>query len=52
MIHVISVQAAEGGWSVRADAAENAMMFLSGAKAEQAARFLCAPAEAGLILAT
>jgi hypothetical protein len=79
VVHVISVQAAEGGWSVRADAADNAMMFLSGAKAEQAARklgeklaaegqtaeiriflrdgvqaarFLCAPAEAGLILAT
>lgn len=40
MIHVISVQAAEGGWSVRSDHAENAMMFLSGAKAEHAARQL------------
>jgi hypothetical protein len=79
MVHVISVQAAEGGWSVRANAADNEMMFLSGAKAEQAARklgeklaadgqtaeiriflrdgvqaakFLCAPADAALLVAT
>ena len=79
MVHVISVRAAEGGWSVRADAADNAMMFLSGAKAEkaarklgeqlaaegetaeiriflrdgiQAARFVCAPSDTGLLFAT
>ena len=40
MVHIISVQAAEGGWSVNSDATQNAMMFLSGAKAEQAARKL------------
>jgi len=78
MVHIISVQAAEGGWSVSSDATVNEMMFLSGAKAEraarhfgeklaaqghtaeiriflrdgaQAARFVCAPAEAGLALA-
>ena len=78
MVHVISVHAAEGGWSVRSSEVDNEMMFLSGAKAEQAARrlgeklaadgraaeiriflrdgtqaarFACAPAEAGLALA-
>jgi hypothetical protein len=78
MVHIISVQAAEGGWSVRSSTVDNEMMFLSGAKAEkaarhlgeklaadghtaeiriflrdgtQAARFVCAPAEAGLALA-
>jgi hypothetical protein len=78
MVHVISVQAAVGGWSVRSSAVDNEMMFLSGAKAEQAARrlgetlaadgqtaeiriflrdgsqaarFVCAPSEAGLALA-
>jgi hypothetical protein len=40
MVHIISVQAAEGGWSVSSDATLNEMMFLSGAKAEQAARKL------------
>lgn len=40
MVHVISVQAEVGGWSVRSSAADNEMMFLSGAKAEAAARKL------------
>jgi hypothetical protein len=40
MVHVISVQAAEGGWSVESNSTDNEMMFLSGAKAEQAARKL------------
>jgi hypothetical protein len=40
MVHVISVQAAVGGWSVRSSAADNEMMFLSGAKAEASARKL------------
>lgn len=40
MVHVISVNAAEGGWSVRSSTADNEMMFLSGAKAEFAARRL------------
>lgn len=40
MVHVISVTAAEGGWSVRSSGADNEMMFLSGAKAELAARRL------------
>ena len=78
MVHVISVHAADGGWSVRSSEIDNEMMFLSGAKAEkaarrlgetlaaegraaeihiflrdgtQAARFVCAPTEAGLALA-
>ena len=40
MVHVISVNAAEGGWSVRSSGADNEMMFLSGAKAERAAKRL------------
>ncbi|HET9161744.1 MAG TPA: hypothetical protein VFN88_14125 [Caulobacteraceae bacterium] len=40
MVHIISVQAAEGGWSVTSSGADNEMMFLSGAKAEFAARRL------------
>ena len=40
MVHVISVQAALGGWAVTSDATDNEMMFLSGAKAELAARRL------------
>jgi hypothetical protein len=40
MVHVISVHAAEGGWSVRSSEIDNEMMFLSGAKAEKAARRL------------
>jgi hypothetical protein len=40
MVHVISVQAADGGWSIRSNSTDNEMMFLSGAKAEQAARTL------------
>jgi hypothetical protein len=40
MVHIISVHAAEGGWSVTSSSTHNEMMFLSGAKAEQAARKL------------
>ena len=40
MVHVISVHAAEGGWLVRSSTIDNEMMFLSGAKAEGAARKL------------
>lgn len=40
MLDVISVIPAEGGWSVQAQGIESAMMFLSGAKAEAAARQL------------
>ncbi len=40
MVHVITVTATEGGWTVRHDFATNAMMFRSGAKAEAAARKL------------
>lgn len=41
MTHVISVLPAEGGWRVLAgEVAANEMMFLSGAKAESAARRL------------
>lgn len=41
MAHVISVLPAEGGWKVLAGTlAANEMMFLSGAKAETAARRL------------
>ncbi|CAN5268628.1 hypothetical protein BH11PSE2_BH11PSE2_05730 [soil metagenome] len=40
MVHIVSVTAAAGGWSVRASSADNEMLFLSGAKAEGAARRL------------
>ena len=40
MIHVISVTPAQGGWTVSAEPFANPMAFLSGAKAEAAARSL------------
>ncbi len=40
MLDVISVTPAATGWSVQARGMESAMMFLSGAKAEAAARKL------------
>ena len=40
MIRIISVQPFGDGWSVRSDAFDSEMMFLSGAKAEAAARRL------------
>ncbi len=40
MNRIISVQPAGGGWSVTSDAFDSEMMFLSGAKAEAAARRL------------
>lgn len=40
MIREISVIPAEGGWAVRSGGFANDMMFLSGAKAERAARKL------------
>lgn len=40
MVHVISVRPAVGGWSVRSSGTDNEMMFLSGAKAERAAKRL------------
>lgn len=40
MTHVISVMPADRGWMVRSEAFENDMVFLSGAKAEAAARRL------------
>jgi hypothetical protein len=40
MTRVISVKPAGGGWSVQSDAFDSEMMFLSGAKAEAAARRL------------
>ncbi len=40
MTHVISVVPADRGWMVRSAAFENDMAFLSGAKAEAAARRL------------
>lgn len=40
MNRVISVQPFGDGWSVRSDAFDSEMMFLSGAKAEAAARRL------------
>jgi hypothetical protein len=40
MTRIISVQPFGDGWSVRADAFDSEMMFLSGAKAEAAARRL------------
>jgi hypothetical protein len=38
MVQVISVTPVGEGWTVRADPFDNEMMFLSGAKAELAAR--------------
>ena len=40
MTRIISVQPIGEGWSVRSDAFDSEMMFLSGAKAEGAARRL------------
>lgn len=40
MVHIISVKPAVVGWSVQTDEALNEQMFLSGAKAEGAARSL------------
>jgi hypothetical protein len=40
MSRIISVQPFGDGWSVRSDAFDSEMMFLSGAKAEAAARRL------------
>ena len=40
MVRKIFVAPAENGWSVRSDGFENAMLFLSGAKAETTARKL------------
>lgn len=40
MVHVISVKPAVVGWSVETDETLNEQMFLSGAKAEGAARTL------------
>ena len=40
MIRKILVEPASNGWSVRSDAFENDMFFLSGAKAESTARKL------------
>jgi hypothetical protein len=40
MTRIISVQPAGDGWSVTSDAFDSEMMFLSGAKAEAAARRL------------
>ena len=42
MSRIISVQPLGEGWSVRSDAFDSEMMFLSGAKAEAAARRLAA----------
>ena len=42
MNRTISVQPFGDGWSVRSDAFDSEMMFLSGAKAEAAARRLAA----------
>ena len=40
MSFMITVRAAQDGWSVQGDTLENGMMFLSGAEAENAARAL------------
>ena len=37
---MISIRAAQDGWSLQGDTIENGMMFLSGAEAENAARSL------------
>jgi hypothetical protein len=42
MTRIITVQPMGDGWSVRSDAFDSAMIFLSGAKAEAAARRLAA----------
>ena len=38
MMRVISVTSADPGWTVRSEPFDNEMLFLSGAKAESAAR--------------
>ena len=40
MLHVIDVTPAQGGWTVSSNTFANPMAFLSGAKAEAAARSL------------
>jgi hypothetical protein len=40
MVHTICVRPFDAGWSVASDGADNDMLFLSGAKAEAAARAL------------
>ena len=40
MDHVITVAAIEGGWNVRSNLFDNEMLFLSGGRAEHAARQL------------
>ena len=40
---MISIRAAQDGWSVQGDTFENGMMFRSGAEAESAARALVVP---------
>ena len=40
MVHMISIKPLDAGWSVASDGADNAMVFLSGEKAEKAARAL------------
>ncbi|MGE5502472.1 MAG: hypothetical protein ACM3W4_11160 [Ignavibacteriales bacterium] len=40
MVHVINVEPGALGWMVSADAFDNCMVFLSGAKAEAAAKQL------------
>jgi hypothetical protein len=42
MTRIITVQPVGDGWSVQSDAFDSEMMFLSGAKAEAAARRLAA----------
>jgi hypothetical protein len=42
MTRIITVQPMGDGWSLRSDAFDSEMMFLSGAKAEAAARRLAA----------
>jgi len=37
MVHVISVEPLTVGWAVREESMENAQLFISGAKAEEAA---------------
>ncbi len=40
MVHTICVKPFDAGWAVASDGADNDMLFLSGAKAEAAARSL------------
>jgi hypothetical protein len=45
MEHVINVVAVEGGWNVQSNLFDNEMLFLSGGRAEFAARRLASRAE-------